>query len=89
MLSQAVWMARDAEGLLGLFNFLPFGIGSTPGVRREVFHTVSGFGGGIRVGRWLHESGYLGGNIVGSLRWRTICLYSLAGGPIPAGGEKD
>lgn len=160
------WVARSRdpfqhEGLLDVFNYLPFGIGCTLGVRREVFHTVGGFRGEIRfdedvdfcwrvqqagmplvfvpeavvryrfrddlwslfvqafhygtgqvllyrrhrglgmprrtpgqirhdisrrvkallairdkadLGQWLHETGYLVGNIVGSLRWRTLYL---------------
>lgn len=47
------WVAhtRDPfqhEGLMNVFEYLPFGIGCTLGVRREVFDAVGGFCGDIR-----------------------------------------
>ena len=160
------WVARsrDAfqqEGLLDVFHYLPFAIGCTLGVRRDVFESVNGFNGAVRfdedvdfcwrvqqagvpltfvpeavvryrfrddlgalfvqtvnygsgqvllyrhhrrlgmprrtpqmirhelsrrvktffrirdkgdLARWLHETGYLVGHVVGSLRWRTLYL---------------
>lgn len=46
------WAActRDAfqdEGLLDIFDYLPFGLGCTLGVRRQVFDSVSGFSGDV------------------------------------------
>ena len=42
------WMARTRdpfqhEGLLSVFDYLPFGLGCTLGVRRDVFDSVGGF----------------------------------------------
>jgi glycosyltransferase involved in cell wall biosynthesis len=160
------WVARSRDpfqqdGLLDVFGYLPFGIGCTLGVRREVFDAVGGFSGEIRydedvdfcwrvqqsgvpmtfvadavvryrfrddlwslftqtvnygtgqvllyrrhrqfgmtrrrprtvaqevsrrvrslfavrsraeLARWLHDSGYLVGNVIGSIRWRTLYL---------------
>ena len=160
------WVARSRdpfqeEGLLDVFNYLPFAIGCSLGVRRNVFDAVEGFDGAVRfdedvdfcwrvqqagvpltfvpeavvryrfrddlralfvqtvnygsgqvllyrrhrhlgmprrtprmvrhelsrrvktllrirdkgdLARWLHETGYLVGHVVGSLRWRTLYL---------------
>lgn len=47
------WVARSRDpfqhdGLLDVFDYLPFGIGCTLGVRRDVFEAVGGFSGEIR-----------------------------------------
>ncbi|HMC40387.1 MAG TPA: glycosyltransferase [Acidimicrobiales bacterium] len=44
-------LSRDPfqhDGLLDVFGYLPFGIGCTLGVRRDVFEAVGGFSGEIR-----------------------------------------
>lgn len=46
------WVARSRDpfqedGLIDVFDYLPFGIGCTLGVRREVFDSVGGFNGEI------------------------------------------